>query len=256
MIAEAVSLRFAAATVVRLRELTGRDERAVSGAATADAIALLDALLEGVPGRAADLTASDRDRLLAAVYSMAFGDTIQSTLTCQSCDSPFELDFSLRQLTDSLGGDAGDWVTVGDRIFQTPEGARFRLPTGRDELAIAGLSEAEAEDALLERCVQDGWPGGAAAFQDELDRLAPLLDLELTAPCAECGHSHTVRFDIQSYLLGALLGEGHRLATEIHRLASAYGWGLEEILSLTRSERRQLAALIENERTPQSRWPR
>ena len=80
-----------------------------------------------------------------------------------------------------------------------------------------------------------------------LDDLAPIMDIELAASCAECGHVHTVEFDIQSYLLGALLGERRRLMREVHRIAAFYGWSLDEILSLERTERRQLVDLIEDE---------
>ena len=38
---------------------------------------------------AADLTAADRDRLLAALYEQAFGDRIDSTLTCAECARPW-----------------------------------------------------------------------------------------------------------------------------------------------------------------------
>ncbi len=74
---------------------------------------------------------------------------------------------------------------------------------------------------------------GTGALQELLHQAAPLLELELTASGAECGHPNAVQFDIQSYLLGALLGERRRLMTEIHRLATAYGWFLDEILSLS-----------------------
>jgi hypothetical protein len=122
------------------------------------------------------------------------------------------------------------------------------VPTGRDELDAADFEQNEAESLLLNRCAEGGaWPGGAGAFQEMLDEVAPLIDLELTASCAECGYPHTIQFDIQSYLLGALLGERNRLIKEIHRVATAYGWCLDDILSLTRSERRQLVELIENE---------
>ena len=256
MTAEAIPLRFASARVARLRELTGRDERGVSGVSTADAIRLLDALYEGASAQpadrftAADLVAADRDRLLAAVYRRAFGDRIESTLTCARCAKPFDLHFSLTQLDASLnrGGGAAEWHALGNARFETNGGMRFRLPTGEDELAAANLGEQEAESLLLSRCAESGrWPGGASVFQDMLDQLAPLLDLELNAPCPECGYSHTVQFDIQGYLLNAISSERPRLMREIHLLAATYGWSLEAILSLNRSERRQLVELIQNE---------
>jgi hypothetical protein len=256
MAADVIDLRFAAGTAaVALRELAGREERAVSGTGTADVIRLLDALVEWSAGEqagvrsAADLTASDRDLLLAAIYQRAFGDRIESTVTCGQCGAPFDLHFSLSELERS--------INLRARRCEPPQQARFRLPTGRDEMALGGLAPAAAEACLLNCCTEVGaWPDGPEAFQEMLDEIAPLLDLELAAPCAECGRSHIVRFDIQSYLLGALLGERRRLLTEVHRIAVAYGWSFEEILLLTRTERRQLVELIENETARRPRLSR
>jgi hypothetical protein len=256
MATQTIPLCFAArGRVAHLRELTGSDERAVSGIGTADALHLLDALVEpGTPDApdrfaAADLPAADRDRLLTAVYERAFGDRIASTLTCAQCGRPFDLHFSLPHLVASLNRRAAPLRPAADSArFEVPGGPRFRLPTGADELAAAALPETEAESLLLSRCVENGaWPGGAQAFQNLLDEMAPLVDLELAATCPECSHAHVVQFDIQNYLLGAILSERPRLLLEIHRLASAYGWPLHEILSLTRSERRQLVEWIETE---------
>jgi hypothetical protein len=127
---------------------------------------------------------------------------------------------------------------------------------GRDEYAVAGLAAEEAERALLERCVVAAGEGGtafdasgldASAVQEALEQLAPMLDLDLNARCPECGQDQSFHFNIQSYLLGALLGERRQLAAEVHRLAMAYGWSLHDILSLERAERRTFVALVETE---------
>src|SRR4051812_7671461 len=87
-----------------LRELCGHDEEGVAGASTPDAIALLDRLLVDAagasvgPGRSAELTASDRDRLLHAIHQRNFTDRVEGTLTCESCQKPFDLDFKLSAL--------------------------------------------------------------------------------------------------------------------------------------------------------------
>jgi hypothetical protein len=257
MIAESIPLRFAGAIRIGcLRELTGRDEYTVAGASTANAINLLASLLDETSTseresvRAVDLVAADRDRLLAAVCERAFGDRIESTLTCARCAQPFELYFSLRRLIESVNEctAVGEWKALGNGRFEGDDGVRFRLPDGNDELAIAGLASDEVESFLLSRCTEGGdWAEGRIAFEELLEQIAPLLDLELVAPCAECNHIHTIQFDIQSYLLGAIVGERRRLLSEINRIATAYAWSLDEILSLPRSDRRQLVELIENE---------
>lgn len=254
MIAEAIPLRFAGRSrFARLRELTGRDEQAVSGAGTASAIRLLDSLLDtaSMPPtiNVADLVAADRDRLLAAVCQRAFGDRIESTLTCVRCGQPFDLYFSLSQLMELQDERrSSHWRALDGGRIGTASGVSFRLPTGNDELAVAGLDPGEVESLLLRRCTEGGeWPDGREVFEELLEQVAPLLDLELVAPCAECNFVHTVEFDIQSYVLGAILAERRRLLVEVNRIARAYSWSLDEILSLKRSDRRQLVELIENE---------
>ena len=91
------------------------------------------------------------------------------------------------------------------------------------------------------------WPEGVDEFEELLERIAPLIDLELLATCPECHHTHKVQFDIQTYLLGALVTERRRLLADINCIANAYSWSLDEILSLTRSDRRHLVELIETE---------
>lgn len=255
MMSESIPLRFAdPGQVVRLRELTGRDEYLVDNVDTASAIDLLSKLLRQPADtrasvRAAELVGSDRDRLLAAVYKNAFGDRIESTLSCVRCDQPFDLDFSLQQLVESINSArrSGEWTDLAPGQFQTVHGLKFRLPTGQDELAIAGKSVEEAESLLFERCVEgSAAPDERVAFEELLEQVAPLIDLELVANCAECGHVHTVQFDIQTYLLGAILSERRSLLSDINCIARAYSWSLDEILSLTRSDRRHLVELIEN----------
>src|SRR5262245_46153088 len=141
MIVQSIPLQFAGSgRVAHLRELTGREEYAVSGANTANAINLLAALMDETsanePVRAVDLVAADRDRLLAMVYENAFGDRIESSLTCSRCTQPFDLDFSLQKLVASVNErfTTGGWKTAGDGTFEGAGGERFRLPTGSDEL--------------------------------------------------------------------------------------------------------------------------
>src|SRR5215475_6943512 len=140
MISNAVPLRFTNhALIAHVRELTGHDEFQVVGTNTANAINLLSAVIETADQfSAAELVASDRDRLLAAVYQNAFGDRIESTLTCDRCAQPFDLDFSLRKVIDIVDEKTttGNLKATGDGSFETDDGKRFRLPTGHDEIAL------------------------------------------------------------------------------------------------------------------------
>lgn len=70
------------------------------------------------------------------------------------------------------------------------------------------------------------------------------LDLELVAACVECHAEQRVHFAIDHHLTRALAREERWLLREVHTIARAYGWTLEEILSLPRSGRRTFVKLI------------
>ncbi|MFC8095409.1 hypothetical protein [Streptomyces sp. NPDC057301] len=247
------------ARVVELRELTGAVERTVNATSTSAAVTLLDGIClprrDGPAATTAALPAADRDRLLLAAHRRAFGDRIEATVRCRACRSPFDLDFTLSALETALDAagppealpDADGWYSVAGY-------GRFRLPTGADEIAVAGLDGTAGVAELVRRCVPEPHPGfDPDGFQDLLGRLAPLADLDLDCACPECGTGQPVHFDIQSYFLSALLADRRRLVLDVHRLACAYRWSHREILELPRAERRALVALVEAQPAAPSR---
>jgi hypothetical protein len=240
---------------IALRNLRGGDEEAVAGTDTAAAIGLLDRLLvetKGAalrPGQADSLTASDRDRLLAEIHAVEFGGRIDCVLRCEACGSPFDIDFQLGDLLASTGLPPVDTAAVRTPTLTLDDGRRLRLPRGSDELALWGLSAEAAEAALFARCIVEGeaMPGDQAVH-DALEAAAPILDTELDAVCPECGAPSQAHFDLQHYLLTAILQEAPARTAEVHLLASTYGWSLREILKLDRRRRRAFAAAIERDR--------
>ena len=237
-----------------LRALCGHDEVQVDKTGAVASIEFLDRLLvevpgsSVVPGKAGDLAACDCDRLFGALYRKTFGERIESTLTCRDCDEPFDLSFSLAALAGNVGDTATTQAEGPDEegIYRLSDGRRFRLPTAADLSAVSGLESCNAEAALLERCTVEGDPTDAPELlQAAMDAVGAILDIDLDLSCPECGAAQTVRFDIQDYLLRALGYEKRFLHHEIHCIASAYGWGYQEILGLPREDRRAYARLIQ-----------
>ncbi|MGA2490120.1 MAG: hypothetical protein ABSF99_08030 [Anaerolineales bacterium] len=249
-----VSLQYSAeAGRAALREISGQEEWMVQSTDTLVAIQLLDHLLLDIPGTgckpgsASQLTAADRDRMLAVIYRRMYGGSIATMLTCGQCKKPFDLDFELGELEKSLAAESppqGLQRTGG--TFQLPDGSRFRLPTGCDELEVAHMSPDQAQSELLQRCLLAGDPAGKEAVLAAMQVVAPLLDLDLQANCPECGFTQAVHFDLQRYLLSAIQAGQTNLAYQVHLLASAYGWSLETILGLPRSQRLAYVNVIEN----------
>jgi hypothetical protein len=231
--------------VLMLRELCGLDVLTVHGVDTRSAIELLDRLLvtrNAQVAAAAELTVPERDRALAAVYQRTFGNKISGSPRCLQCDSPYDTDFELSDLVQTL------WRELPPRVVTTATGRRFRVPTGTDELAVGHLEPDAAARAIAARCAVDGTGSADDSLElsQLLERAAPVLDLDLSGVCPECGAENALAFRMQSYLLHALANERARLAGELDVLARAYGWSASEILALPRATRLQLVRLAEN----------
>lgn len=233
-----------------LRELRGDDEETVEDVDTWTAITLVDRLLVDAPGAAVrpgearGLCAADRDRILAAIWKREVGARIQATPRCPVCGKTFDVEFALDDLTATLAPTYEGVARNNDGTFRLEDGTRFRVPSGEDELLSSAAPDPAA--ALIERCVQEGTLD-VERLGALLERLAPVVDATIDTSCAECGHSHQVHFDVQSFLLGRILAERALRASEVHRLAQSYGWSLAEILSLPRSRRRSYVDLVERE---------
>lgn len=245
-----------------LRPLCGHDEAYLDHIGSVEAIAFLDRLLVEAPGTtvspgtAGQLAVCDCDRLFAAIYLKYFGEWVESTVTCSDCNKAFELSFPLRDLMANLAGGAADKADGPDEegIYVLRDGRRFRLPTADDQHSVMGLGAEESVAALLARCVVEGdATKDPDLLQTAMDEVGGVLDLDLDAACPECGTAQAVRFDIQAYLLRALSYERRFLSHEVHRIATSYGWGYEEILNLTREDRRTFARLIEADQTARRR---
>lgn len=245
-----------------LTPLRGYDELAVEDTGDLAAIDLLSRLLVDVPGTrvgpgtAWELAVPDRDRLLAAVYRRQYGERVECSVECQGCRESFDLEFDLDRLTSEL--DRADPSAAvgpdGDGTYTIDDGRRFRLPNGEDQRSVVGLEPEEAVTAVLERCVVDGdGPADRERIESAMAAVGPTLDLDLEASCPDCGLVQPVRFAMHAHLLGLLASERVWLAHEVHAIASAYGWSLDEILGLTREDRHAYVRLIEADRTSRRR---
>lgn len=240
-----------------LRELTAQDELGIADSSSIGAIQLINSLSQHAlsdtkqPFRAETLVSADRDSLLAAIYKKTYSDLLQSTLHCTACKAPFDLDFSLTALINYIQQSRNQDIAYEakeDGSYELPDGTYFRLPTGEDELAVAGLPPQYSVTFLLEKCVQKGDINLVGQqVQAAMAQIAPVLATEIAAHCPECGHPQEVYFDIQSFLLSRLMQEKRQILWEVHRLASVYHWTHSEIMSLPRSLRKSYVSLIDAE---------
>lgn len=238
---ERVPLRHASAQSLfaRLREPHGEDELALAGVDTRSAVQFLDRLLDTAPYSAGQLSASDRDGLLAALHRTLWGDRIVSSLACSACGEMYDLTFELSVLQRQLMQAAEGTRVAAPREIEDESGQHFRLPSAEEEDAASQLGLAAGCARLLSAIT--GKEGAKVHdIGERLEKLAPLIDVDLDTTCHECGHDQLARFDIQSFVLQRLLDEREDVLGEVHALASGYGWSWHDIVSLPRSLRRSL----------------
>jgi hypothetical protein len=180
------------------------------------------------------LTVGDRNALLLAVVAVTYGPRLSWVVGCSSCGEPLDAELDARALL--AGEPAQPEPTDG-----------WRLPTGADIEAVAGLGDAAtARAALLERCV-DALPDRDAAevavIEAAMAAADPLADVELAVSCVRCDATMGAALD-PALELAERLARWPELVVDTHALALAYGWPEPAVLALPRPRRRQYLALL------------
>lgn len=255
--------------VAYLRDLRGDDELRLADPDFATLDDLLAQLLLEIPGAAfgpgnlSEASVGDRDLLVAALYTQCFGDDVDIEVRCADCGEAFEVRCSLAEEIATMteaGEQAFHLKAVAgpdaQGFYQLPGGQSFRLPTVADEQALRRVSPARRRNELLARCVRANREetGAGPVVVDEEDgvlleqamqALDPGASPTLRVPCAMCRALQAIELDIVELFLSTLAREAPLLAREIHSLASAYHWSLQEIVGLSRRQRHAQVALVE-----------
>ena len=224
-----------------LRDLTGADEAAVDpGDAERAALRLLGCLVvlpEGVT--LDDLPVALVHRLHLALYRALHDGPVQNTATCAECSEGFEFDLDLAAICAAQDAAAEAVAPPEDGWWTLPTGGELRAPLLRD------VTGRRLDDLLARITRGDVTEEAASAF---LEQAAPLLDFDVETGCPQCTASQRMRFSMPRYLVRKIAGERAFLRREVHLIASAYRWSHGEIMTLTRRDRRDYAAMIEAER--------
>lgn len=179
------------------------------------------------------LTLGEGDRRLLALHREATGHDAALSAACASCGALNAVTLSERE----LGEAAPRCAALGGGGLRPPTYADLRdLPAD----TAAGTAE------LLRRCTV-GTPARPASADD-----VALVDDALTGPlelsCAGCGAPMQLDVDVQQIVLERIAARRRALDVEVHTIASAYHWPLEEIEALEGERRSLLASLIAEER--------
>lgn len=217
-------------------------------------LALLAAAWPDVdPRQWGGLPIGTRDGWLLALHETMFGTELDTIAPCPRCGEALESRFSTRDIAaEAPGSDAPRLSCDGIDLD-------WRLPSSDDLIHVqeSAASADEAAWALLERCVTDARHGESTVpprelpesvidrLQHEMARLDPGADTRIGLDCPACSHRFERRFDIGAYLWSALDDWAHRTLSEVHALATAYGWSEGEVLALSAARRRYYIALMQ-----------
>ena len=206
------------------------------------------------------LTVGDREALLLQLRRLTSGDRLPCIVSCPSPECGEKLDLELR-VTDLLvpACDARREsyemeLAQGERTCRV----QFRLPTGLDQEAVAGLARSDLS-AAVEMLLQRSLIFAEGATVSELPETArrqltermleldPQAEINLRVTCQCCGGAFEVIFDAAGYFFQELKAEMGQLFHEVHVLAYHYHWSLKEILGMSAHGRRRYLRLLEEE---------
>jgi hypothetical protein len=214
------------------------------GLAPAARAAILVAFATGAES-GADLPVGAGQARLFAFRRALFGSAIGGRADCPHCAASLEIAMRVEDFLDRQDGPDG----AVHSFDKDGVAIRFRLPTLGDLAALDGDASVEANaEALLDRCIvtADGpvSPELAAGVVARMAELDPLGDIDLDLACGVCGTEFRIGFDIGHFLWREIESWAVGTLSDVHRLASAYGWREADILAVTPIRRRAYLDLI------------
>lgn len=212
------------------------------------------------------LLVGDRQYLLLKLREITFGKEVRAVVNCSwpDCGERLDIDFLTDHISVIQFPQKGRFYEM---LLSEAEGGErivFRLPNGEDQELIAHHAddnEALASEMLLGVCVQSIGSFAPAAkeqikklsprakleIEQEMDRLAPKVALNMEAFCPECERNFTLPFDLEAFVLEELCTRPDLLLREVHYLAYHYHWSEKEILGMTRENRRKYIEVLSDE---------
>lgn len=213
-------------------------------------------LAPGYPERSlrqlAALTIGQRNIALFALRERLFGPEVSAVVACPQCGRRSEFAAQVGELCPHQP--AADGAAPPAQAFGLAISGmqlRCRQLTSDDiaRVPAANLGIA-ANHGLAQRAILEAHSDGAAiaaqALAEPVLRAVgeavvdndPMSELMIAVDCADCGHAWSAPFDPVTYLWTEIAGAAQRLLHDVHRLAGAYGWREQDILSMSAVRRK------------------
>jgi hypothetical protein len=184
----------------------------------------------------ASMPLAERNAKLLELRSISFGRAIEAFATCPLCDAPLEFVLNADDLRRNVCTAAEEtWIESKTEMH-------MRVANSNDLAAVVdSASEDDACAMLLARTM--GIENTDVDFKAHSDWLTRFEHLNAVAEtvcaltCEACAERSEIDFDIAGFLWREVGAAARRLLSEIHRLASAYGWSEREIAAMNPARR-------------------
>jgi hypothetical protein len=229
-------------------------ERGLAQSPIQRALSLLAAACSETPEALANLSIGQRDARLLTLREWTFGSHLLSLVICPQCGERWEFTINAADLRVMPEVEPTETLRLSVAGYEL----RFRLPNSFD-LAAVPAAPTEVEDAsamLLDRCLVEARRDGEEVRSAQLPvavreaivgymaEADPQAEIQLALACLACGENWQAPFDIESFFWGEISAWARRVLSEVHVLASAYGWREADILNLSAWRRQYYLNLI------------
>src|SRR5579859_1460183 len=207
------------------------------------------------------LSVGDREALLLHLRHLTLGERISCLLACPQCGKKMDLDLQIQELLFPPYAHAKKLheaeISDGEKCYSVI----FRLPSGEDQEAAAGLAAQSVDSAaelLLRRCIEQITTTNGERISDlppvilqELPKkmadLDPQAEMLLDLTCPECNAGFVVPFDAGDYVCREFAVQEREFYREVHALSFHYHWNEDAILGLSRRKRQIYLDLLADE---------
>jgi|SRR6185437_10510318 len=193
-------------------------------------------------GELSRLSIGQRDARLFMLREALFGRKMAAVAACPRCAERLDLTFDTTQMHDHLQEVPQEALSLSVAGYDIG----FRPPTTQDAISAAEEQDAVSGSRLLLRqCVLSVKRGDAQIAPEEIPsevveilahRMAQtdvLADIQMDVSCPQCAYQWQAAFDIVPFLWSEIEVWAWRMLSDVHSLASAYGWNERDILTLS-----------------------
>jgi hypothetical protein len=219
-------------------------ERCSQQPGPARALTLLQASLpEWKTEDLAELPLAERNRLLLELRAITFGHKVEGFAVCEHCGAQLEFVVDAREIAAQISpAEPQTWIERDRELCMRPANTS-------DVLAcMAAKDESDAHWILLSRTT--GWndESNAESLEDlmrRFDAINSSSEIQLALRCAGCRETCKLDLDIARFLDRETEIAARRLFTDIHRLATAYGWSEQSIAEMSSRRRANYLAMLD-----------